>query len=156
MCIIIDICALAPVFESDCAKHPEFKPVLDWVLHGNGKIIYGGEKYKKELPQKYRKIINELTKSRKAIEVDEDNVNKKTKEVQKIFRHRDFDDPHIIAITIVSGCRIICSDDDRAFPFFKMKQLYPNKFKRPKIYSGLSNKKLLNDKNITSSCKSCY
>jgi len=155
MCLVIDICTLAPVFEKSCAKHSEFKPVLDWILYGNGKIIYGGEKYKNEIPQKYLRLINELTKASKAIELIEQKVNEKTKEIKKKYRHRDFDDPHIVAIIIVSGYRVICSDDDRAYPFFKMKMLYPNRFTRPKIYSGASNKNLLNDNNIVKICKPC-
>lgn len=155
MCIVIDICTLAPVFDSKCEKHPDYKPVLDWVLYGNGKIIFGGEQYKRELPPKYRKLFNEFTKASKAIEVNETQVNEKHKELMTKIEHRDFDDPHIVAIIIVSGCRLICSDDDRAFPFFKMKSLYPNHFTRPKIYSGISNKDLLCDNNISDIGKPC-
>jgi hypothetical protein len=88
-------------------------------------------------------------------EVDEKRVDEKQAELEKLVNHKNFDDPHIIAIIIVSGCQIICSTDDRAYPFFKMKELYPKNFTRPKIYSGLNNKDLLCDENIVDACKPC-
>lgn len=153
MCIVIDICTLAPVFESSCKKHSDFKPVLDWINQRKGKMIYGGKTYRKELLNgKYRKIIIELTKAGKAKELPEEEVNHKTVELGNTITHRDYDDPHIIAITIVSRSRIICSDDERAYPFFQKPLLYPNKFKLPKIYRGLGSKGILNSGNV---CKSC-
>ena len=53
------------------------------------------------------------------IELDDDLVDQTQTDVENKEVDPDFDGPHIIAIVIVSGCKIICSKDRRAFRFFK-------------------------------------
>ncbi len=68
MCIIIDTNAFAPVFDRTSQNHAEFKPVLDWIVSGKGKIVYGGTKYKLELGKayKYLKLFAEFKKINKS------------------------------------------------------------------------------------------
>jgi predicted nucleic acid-binding protein len=121
MCIVIDANTFAHVFNSSSKNHHEFKPVLDWIVYGKGKIVYGGTLYKKELRNapKYFKLFLELSKSSKVVEVDMILVDKKEQEVAKLVNHPNFDDPHLIAIIIVSGCKLICSHDSKAYSFLK-------------------------------------
>jgi hypothetical protein len=49
MCIIIDADTLGLVFNPETKEHKKFKPVLEWINNGKGKIVYGGTKYEKEL-----------------------------------------------------------------------------------------------------------
>jgi hypothetical protein len=49
MCIIIDTNRFSSIFEEENSDHDEFKPILDWIIFGKGKIVYGGTKYKQEL-----------------------------------------------------------------------------------------------------------
>ncbi len=104
MCIIIDTNTLAPVFNRDCSVHREFKPVFDWIFWGQGRVVYGGTKYKDELRKapRYFGIFLELRKKRKAIEVDDCKVDRRQAELEAAVKHRDFDDAHIIAIVIVA------------------------------------------------------
>ncbi len=156
MCIVIDTNTFASVFDKSSKHHDEFKPVLDWIVYGKGKIVYGGKKYKQELRQarKYLSLFLELDKAKKIVTVGDDRVDEQQRDVQAVVEHRDFDDPHLIAIIIVSGCRLICSSDSRAYPFFKDGKLYPKHAQRPKIYSGhSSNIDLLCDENIVAVCK---
>ncbi len=70
--------------------------------------------------------------------------------------HPNFDDQHLVALLIISGCKLICSLDERAYLFFKHKEFFEKASKRPKIFKGTKqNKNLLNDKNITGICKLC-
>ena len=60
MCVIVDTNCLASVFERKSEKHPQFAPVLEWIIFGKGKLIYGGSKYIGELMYENKKgsIIN--------------------------------------------------------------------------------------------------
>ena len=157
MCIVIDINTFASVFNPISQKHNQFKPVLEWIVCGNGKIVYGGAKYKNELKKvtKYHRILRLLKDVSKVIEINEQSVNITQERVADCLSHPDFNDQHIIAIIIESGCKLICSEDKKAHPFFKQKDLYPKHIDCPKIYSNSSHTKLLCDKNIADICKPC-
>jgi predicted nucleic acid-binding protein len=154
MCIVIDTNTFASVFEVNSQKYKEFYPVLEWIVYGNGKIVYGGTKYMQELRKafKYLKFFVELSKVSKVVELDKQKVDEKQKEISTLVNHRDFNDQHLIAIIIVSGCKLICSDDSRAYRFIKIKSLYPKHIQCPMIYRGASNKDLLCNKNIVDIC----
>jgi len=158
MCIVIDVNTFGPVFLKSCEEHEEFEPVLDWIVSGKGKIVYGGSKYRKALERarRYLRIFLEFKKAGKVVEVDDERVNAQQEELENLIQHRNFDDPHIIAIVIVSGCRLVCSNDSRADQFIKMRNLYPNHVQRPKIYRGKSNSDLLCDQNIAKICEPCH
>lgn len=146
MCIIIDSCAFGTVFNSDAQGHDKFKPVKKWICDGIGKIVYGGAKYNRELNR--NKFLIELNNKRKTIKVDDKQVDKWADLLKKKIPRKDFDDPHIIAIVIVSGCRLFCSKDKRAFPYVKKRELYPNGIKPPKMYTSSSHQHLLCKQNI--------
>lgn len=155
MCIVIDTNSLASVFDQESQRHIEFRPVLDWIVYGHGKIVYGGTTYRRELARatKYFRLLIELKKASKIVEVDGTKVDETEQQLTRILSHSDFDDPHIVAIIIVSGCKLICSDDSRAYRFFRRTEFYPKHVQRPHIYSRELNKNLLHDKNIADCCR---
>lgn len=155
MCIVIDANVFSSIFDGDAADHDEFRPVFNWIENGKGKIVYGGTKYKIELraATKYLKLFAQLAIAGKTRELDSKAIDRKQEELERKINHRDFDDAHIIAIIIVSHCKLICSKDTRAYPFFQDKNLYPKNFFRPKIYSRSSHAHLLCDQNIAKCCK---
>ena len=156
MCIIIDTCSLSSVFERLNSDHLEFIPVLEWIMIGKGKIILGGTKYTEELGAKYRSIILQLDMAGKVVKMSKDEVDEIQKEIEEEASQRDlkdFDDPHLIALVIVSKCQLICTHDKRSFPFLTDKTLYPSHIKKPKLYTGAQNSNLLNDKLIVEICK---
>lgn len=157
MCVIIDTNTLSPVFDKENKEHKQFKPVFDWIYNRKVKIVYGGTDYKRELQKatKFLKLFIEFDKTRKMIvKLSDKKVDEEQKKVQDKIKKlpdntQDFNDSHLIAIVIVSGCRIICSHNKRHFKLIKNKKLYPSHIKIPKIYSGHNtHKKLLCDKNI--------
>ncbi|MDQ1350585.1 MAG: hypothetical protein QG657_887 [Acidobacteriota bacterium] len=155
MCIIIDTNVFGDVFNKESKSHLKFEPVINWILKGKGKIVYGGTKYKKELgtAKKYFKLLLEFEKMNKVVRVDDEKVDAREIEIKKENRRRNFNDEHIIAIVIVSGCVLVCTDDKKAMPFIKDPAFYPKHCKRPKIYSEKCNKNLLTDCNIAPICK---
>lgn len=155
MCIIIDTNTWAEVFDATAEKHTEFEPVYAWIAgeNGIGKMVCGGATYRKEIPKKYLRLLKLYNDRRKTIMVSDEDVDAKEAELKAMLEHRDFDDPHIVALVCVSGCRLVCTQDDRAIPFITgkhedAKQFYPKKFPRPKIYRSSKNADLLIEKNI--------
>jgi predicted nucleic acid-binding protein len=149
MCIIIDTNTLAHVFNKEDKKHNEFIDVFYWIIEGNGKVVYGGTKYIEELSRtKFLKLFRYLNTNNKAIFINSEKVDSEQKKIQKLISDKDFDDPHLPAMVIVSKCRLICSYDKRSIKFVTNKELYPKKYHIPKYYTGKRNKNLLSDDNI--------
>ena len=154
MCIVLDVNVIPLIFSVEAESHDQFKPLLTWITNDVGKIVYGGEKYKQELSKlrKYLKLFSQLKKAGKAIEIDGDQVDQYQEELEEQVSHRDFDDPHLIAIIIVSRCRLIATAEKRAIPFFKDSKFYPSGVKKPKIYTGIRNVGLLTRRNVANIC----
>jgi hypothetical protein len=153
MCIIIDTNVLGPVFDPTNIRHKTFKPVYDWVCTGQGKIVYGGTKYLEEIG-KFRKIFKILSDAKRAISIDNVIVDASTLIAKNTITHNDFDDQHLVGLLLASKCKLICSDDKRAYQFFRH-SLFFSKRNRPKIYHTLKGAKLLDPKNIAQICLPC-
>jgi len=157
MCIVVDINCLPAVLNKKNAAHAEFKPVLDWIQEGRGKLVYGGSKYKEELGRLKRCLgtVIILENKRRTVHVPDQEVDDKQNKIDKSFVHSRFNDSHLVAIIIVSKCRLLCSQDKNSFPFIKRNEFYAGNVNRPKIYSTRKNAKLLIDENIADICKPC-
>lgn len=160
MCIIIDTNTFTKVFKHDNAEHPNFKPVYDWIIRNKGYLVIGGSKYKQELglikssDGKRRlnalPILSELVrKNIKITNIDDEKVDKYQQSIQHKIKSPDFDDPHIIALAVISKCRLICTSELRALPFFADKSLYPKRFRLPDTYRGIRDKKRLTRECLT-------
>lgn len=160
MCIIIDSNTFHCVFDPKNEYSSDFQPVRNWLKQEpKAKLVYGGTKYKQELSKlkKYFQYLVELRKmgriaqiDDKLVDIEEGHIKKKINESEVLTKgkKKDFDDPHIIAILIVSGCRLFCSKDKRADKYLKMKTLYPKHFIRPSIYRDKNHIHLLSKNNI--------
>ena len=156
MCIIVDTNTLANVFDKKSANHKEFKPVLDWVVDGKGVFVYGGSKYIREIGRKYLNFIGELRKVRKALKIDQSAVDAKEIWAAQQVQHPDFDDQHLVGLLLVSGCKLICSLDSRAYAYFTHNSFFPRASKKPKIYSRKNNSVLLINANMADICRPGY
>jgi len=157
MCVVIDMNTLSRVFDQENKEHSEFKPVLDWIEEGKGRIVYGGSKYLLELEKMthYRRLLINYGKRRRTIKLDDYKVDQKEKEIKEKNQHPDFNDTHIVAIIIVSRCRLLCSKDSSSYPFIQDKKLYPSKFGKISIYKGYADNELLLSWKINELCKRC-
>jgi len=157
MCIIVDTNTFSSVFDKTSLNHSEFAPVLEWVIEGEGKIVFGGTKYKAELKEakKFLRFIGQLNRSRKVVQLEDSQIDAYQIILEAKETHKDFDDPHLVAISYISKCRLICSLDKRAYPFLSRKDFYPNNSPRPSIYSSKKNAVLLCRKYIAEICKPC-
>lgn len=150
MAIIIDTNCFARVFCRNNKEHSEFAPVLDWILRGNGLMVYGGSKYKQELEKcrSFLPFIVLLKKANKIYECNAQKVDALQAKFEEMIKDPDFDDPHLPAIVIVSKCQIICSKDFRSVSFVTSRELYPKRFHIPHYYSGKRDAHLLTDEMI--------
>lgn len=160
MCIVIDICALSPVFNKNDQKHCKFKPVLEWIVKGKGQIVYGGSTYKSELSKfgdDYIKFLTTLKKFGKLKEIDDNKVKLAEKKIKAKAEENGikFNDHHIVAIIVVSKCLLVCTTNTNHVKFIREPKFYPKNVERPRIYSNSSkrNKDLLVDKYIADICK---
>jgi hypothetical protein len=157
MCLIIDINVLGAVFDSKNSKHNHFEPVKTWILDGRGKVVYGGSRYIKELAKtpRYLRLLLQLRKAEKACYVENDKVDEAEKKICHEIRDEDFDDQHIVALLVVSKCKLICSLDERAYQYFTHPELFKPASNRPRIYKQRANKSLLCQENIADICLPC-
>ena len=157
MCIIIDTNSFASVFNQKSSDHDQFQPIKNWIYSGSGRIVYGGTKYLLELTRsgKYLKIFVELGNIRKATILDKKKVDRMERDIKEKNTNPYFNDTHIVAIVVISGCRIVCSKDSSSDVFLKDKRLYPKNFKVPKIYRDRGNVHLISNSSIKSNCAIC-
>lgn len=157
MCIVIDVNRIPSVFNPHASDHHEFRPILDWIDSHNTKIVYGGRRYKTELLKlpRYFTILLEMKKAGQVYEADDEGVDAVQKEISRKIHHRNFNDQAIVAIVIVTRCRLICSNDRSSFPFLTLRALYPKDIKRPKIYTGLRSINLLSHRHKLGKCGPC-
>jgi len=157
MCIVIDLNRIPSVLNPYESEHSEFQPILDWIDSRNARIVYGGTKYKTELRKmpKYFGILLERKKAGQVYEADDKSVDVVEEEINGKTRGTTFNDQAIVAIVIVSRCRLICSNDKNSFPFLRLPSLYPKNIKRPSIYTGRKNVAILNHRHILGKCGPC-
>lgn len=156
MCVVVDSCTFSSVFNRKSADHCLFSPILEWLIIGRGKIVYGGTKYKDELRRapRYIRIFGEFKKAGKIVEIPDSEVDKRQKELEDFVNDLKFDDAHIAGIICVSRCRLVCTNDSTAMQFLRRADLYPKGLSRPKFFSGKEkNRHLLCDAHIIEICK---
>jgi|SRR5581483_8428165 len=156
MCVVIDTCCLAQVFDRDNQYHTHFAPILQWVTKGKGRIIYGGTKYNTELRRavKFLRVIVELNRSGRAIRMDSAAVDRISTELRTIVCDPAFNDEHLAALIVVSRCCIICTNDIAAMRFLKRRDLYSRyDVDRPKIYCKKRHECLCCDRYLAPVCR---
>jgi hypothetical protein len=144
--IVLDVNAFPSVFDKDSSDNNEFFYVLRWVTNQeHACFVYGGTKYKNELRkmEKYFKIMTELKKAGKFIEISAQLIDADAIRLKSICLDAAFNDEHIVAILNISGCKLVCTKDIEAMPYIKRKDFYSDQ-KIPQIYTSARNKDLLN------------
>ena len=158
MCLVIDTCALAMVFDGGNKKHAAFAPVLKWLTVGKGRMIYGGTKYNAELGKlpKVFSLVIELSKQRKTVQLSNSEVDPIAAQLKTKFPAPDFNDEHIVALVIASRCRVVCTNDNVAISYLRRPDVFVG-YKgvmRPSIYRGYkTHKKLCCDEHLVSVCR---
>jgi len=156
MCVIIDSCCLAMVFDHDNSEHVRFVPVLNWI-NGKGCMVYGGTKYLEELRKlpRYLAIVVELRKLRRAIPICTEKVDAIAATLMTEYPDPQFNDPHIVALVIASGCAVVCTNDKKAISYLRRVDVFSKRgMGRPSVYRGhKSHHRLCSDSKIVGACR---
>jgi rRNA-processing protein FCF1 len=106
MCIIID---------ANCVHHvvrltDDGKPVVRWLLKGKGGLVVGG-KIKRELSRAgFGPTMIVLSRAGRLKQLDDDAVDGLEKKIKEQGRCKS-NDPHVLAVAVMSGCRLVFSND---------------------------------------------
>lgn len=129
MCLIIDNNVVHLVFRQTPSE--DYIPIVKALTQRKAKAVYGGylvEEYK--LLRTYFKIILEFDRQGMMRKINDTKVNDVTTNIEKRVSLKS-DDPHIIALALVSNARLLCSEDkDLAEDFTNKEILNP----RGKVY----------------------
>lgn len=111
---IIDASCMAIVVGED--RTPAISEFVIWVTADdrNGCIVFGGSKYRTEMykVERFKIWAEQLLLAGKAVVVDDKQVDL---EEAALIENDDArsDDPHIIALALVSQARLLVSDDNK-------------------------------------------
>lgn len=155
MPIIIDTNCFANVFSRSSAKHKDFEPVLKWIIEGRGILIYGGSKYKEELRKasRYLTLFRLLKEVGKAVNKFDNEIDRLQKSIEAKKVEQEFNDVHLLAISVVSRCMLICSEDTKSIKYVTSRKYLPKGSLKPVYYTSIKNVILLNDKYVDDSLK---
>lgn len=120
MCLILDVNIVHRVFPQ---PSQDFIPIFDSLSKKRARIAYGGHlKTEYRALHKFWRILVELDRGGSARPVDDNRVQQETDRL----RREDgccSDDHHIIALALVSGVRLLCSEDRELHADFKNRSL---------------------------------
>lgn len=138
MCLLLDANCLHKVFPS---IDKEFLPIKNAITEGGAKLVYGGTKllgeYKK-VATAWRMIVA-LDRAGRTRKVSDSEVDAKESEL-KVAGQLQSDDPHVIALAMISGVRLLCSHDANLHADFTN----PNILRpRGSVYQNASHKHLI-------------
>jgi hypothetical protein len=138
MCLILDANCLHKVFPDVDA---EFIPIYEALMSGNAKLVLGGTKLKNEyaLLSKAWRMVVALDKAGRMKKVNDSLVDTKEAELNASGLLKS-DDPHVMALAMVSGVRLLCSHDQNLHTdFTNPTLLHP----RGSVYQNSSHKHLI-------------
>ena len=130
MCGIVDANVAHEVCGSD---RPEAGvKFLDWIEARNGRLLVSGQLLQELNQTPFRKWARNALNYGRIRRVPESDVDAKTLELRNEGLCTS-DDPHVLALAIVSGARLLYSNDTALQQDFKNKSLIDNP--RGKVYS---------------------
>ena len=141
MCVIIDTCCIPKVFNPKAKEHTRFSLLYAWISGKNGRLVYGGTKYKKELRvmTNFLKLFLNYDRKGKVTRLVDSAVDAFALKAKEKIRAKAFNDEHLVGIVAISRCGVICTDDTTAIPFITRQDLYSSvNLQAPKIYSRRS------------------
>jgi predicted nucleic acid-binding protein len=144
MCLIVDNNVAADFF---CGSNPDLDPLKKAVFNATCCLYYGGTKLRNEYfrSPKVRRVVKNLDQAGRAKAISDVLVDARMNQVEP---NCISDDPHIIALALESGARLLCSFDQALHTDFTNAALINNP--RGSVYQQAGHQHL-----IRKHCKSC-
>jgi PIN domain len=109
VCLIIDTNVIHRVFPSATADH---RPVHKALASLRATMVYGGELRREYVRMAwFRAFLLRLDQTGAAKVFSDAEVDAQTERIRHAGGYRS-DDPHILALAIVTNARLLCSEDD--------------------------------------------
>lgn len=108
MCLIIDTNRISDVV----ARSDDAMPVLKWLLTPDARIAIGGTKLQNEYQKhaNFMKLLATLDTGGRVRRYGSEDVDREEAQLSQSGLMTS-DDPHVLALAVVSGCRLLYSDD---------------------------------------------
>ena len=136
MCTILDNNVRSEVFGDNQSEAGKY--FLDWLSSGNGKLVVGG-RLLRELGgySLFMQWLQQALLSGAAIRIPDSNVNAETERLKTQVNCRS-DDEHVLGLALVSGARLLFTNDRALQDDFKDRQIIPGI--RGRIYTTIERK----------------
>jgi hypothetical protein len=109
MCLILDANIVHKVFRSPSA---DYRPVQKALAGRRATLVYGGGLRREYVKMGwFRSILRRLDQAGAARILPDNEVDACTRSVVRAGGYRS-DDPHILALALVAGVRLLCSEDN--------------------------------------------
>ena len=145
MCMIVDTNRLSVFLRKP--NNEDVVPIRDWLNKGRGKVVYStGGKFEKDINEFARNTLNELTRGGKAKLIPQQQLKSDISRLEKDSNYES-NDAHVLALAVVSGARLLYTEDKALRDDFKKGKWKNGKFiisnPRGKLYSSKDNSDLL-------------
>jgi hypothetical protein len=139
MCLIIDANVAANIVNH--GNHQDWISIRKWLTNPQRKsrLVIGG-RLADELRAVagMRRIIIELSRAGRVVEVDRVAMS----QLEAVFAPScSSDDPHILAVAVLSGARLLCTNDSALISDFKNREFVPSP--KGRVYRSFRNRGLL-------------
>lgn len=123
MCAILDNNVRDEVFGENQSEAGKY--FFDWLSSGNGKLVVGGALLR-ELGgyRRFAQWLQQAVNSGIAIYIDDSDVNAETERLMTQVDCRS-DDEHVLGLAIVSGARLLFTNDRALQDDFRDRQIIP-------------------------------
>ena len=140
MCGIVDANVANEVFGDD--RPPAGVRFFDWLASPRGQLVVGGDLLR-ELGRNrgFVRWLGAATRVGRARSIPNEAVNARADEVRRGDTCRS-DDEHVLALALVSGARLLYTNDAALIVDFKNREIVANP--RGKVYTTAENKEVTN------------
>lgn len=145
MCMIVDSNRLSVFLWMP--SNEDVVPIYDWLDKKKGVVVYstGGE-FEKDIEEPARRALVELMKSGRARLISQRLLKSAIDRLENDSNHKS-NDAHVLALAVVSGARLLYTEDKALRDDFKKGKWKNGKFiisnPRGKLYSSKDNSDLL-------------
>ena len=121
MCVIVDANEASPFFQRPVSSI--HAPVVRWITERDGRLVYGG-KLKAELLRvaDARRLVLAWSAAGRALDVDAEAVVAVEQQIERSGLCRS-NDAHVIGLALVSGARVLCTQDTPLMEDFRNREL---------------------------------
>ncbi len=168
MCTVIDADTFAYFCNKDSELYNDFQPVRDWIENSRCKIVYGGTKYGKHLRDnpRFRSYLAEHEHKGKIKRLCRAEVDSATSIIKGNFSGIDFNDHHIVALVLITRCKLVCSRDNGLKNLIDIcysssgstiikSQLRIRNLRKPSIYRSRGSAATIRSRTSTDNCGPC-